>query len=299
MFLGMSKKTGLIDIHTAVLLFGLAGLFGKWLSLSPLFIVLGRVFFASLALALILLISRQGFAITPSKTYLILLFLGFILSVHWVSFFQSIQVSSVAIGLLSYSTFPVFTTFLEPLFFRERLVKINVLFSLLCLFGVLLIIPSFHIDNATFRGVLWGLLAGFTFSILTIFNRKLTQKLSPLSIAFFQDFFATIFLCPFLFLLKPSLSSRDILLLIILGTVCTAGSHTLFIKGMRHIKAQTASIISSLEPVYGILFAFLFLNEIPSLRTTAGGCVILVSQILIFIKIFSLDHSNKILMTRE
>jgi drug/metabolite transporter (DMT)-like permease len=299
MFLWMSKKTGLIDIHTAVLLFGLAGLFGKWLPLSPLFIVLGRVFFASLALALILLISRQGFAITPPKTYLILLFLGFMLSVHWVSFFQSIQVSSVAIGLLSYSTFPVFTTFLEPLFFRERLVKINVLFSLLCLFGVLLIIPSFHIDNATFRGVLWGLLAGFTFSILTIFNRKLTQKLSPLSIAFFQDFFATIFLCPFLFLLKPSLSSRDILLLIILGTVCTAGSHTLFIKGMRHIKAQTASIISSLEPVYGILFAFLFLNEIPSLRTTAGGCVILVSQILIFIKIFSLDHSNRMSVTGE
>jgi len=281
-----------MDIHTAVLLFGLAGLFGKWLPLSPLFIVLGRVFFASLVLALILIISRQGFSITPRRIYLILLFLGFILSVHWMSFFQSIQLSSVAIGLLSYSTFPVFTTFLEPLFFKERLVKTNVLFSLLCLFGVFLIIPSFYINNTTFRGVLWGLLSGFTFAILAIFNRKLTQKLSPLSIAFYQDFFSTIFLLPFLFVLRPAFSSRDILLLIILGTVCTAVSHTLFIKGMRYIKAQTASIISSLEPVYGILFAFLFLNEIPSLRTIAGGCIILMSQVLIFIKIFHLDHSN-------
>ena len=290
MFLWMSKKTGLLDIHTAVLLFGLAGLFGKWLTLSPIFIVLGRVFFASLALAFLLFITHQGFSITPRKIYLTLLFLGFILSIHWVSFFQSIQVSSVAIGLLSYSTFPVFTTFLEPLFFKERLVKINVLFSLLCLFGIFLIIPSFQLNNSTFRGVLWGLVAGFTFAILTIFNRKLTQKLSPLSIAFYQDLFATIFLLPFLFVLRPTLSSRDILLLIVLGTLCTAVSHTLFIKGMRYIKAQTASIVSALEPVYGILLALLFLNEMPSLRTIAGGCVILVSQVLIFIKVYHLDQ---------
>ncbi len=286
MFLGMSKKTGLMDIHAAVLLFGLAGLFGKWLPLSPFFIVLGRVFFASFGLALILIISRQGFSVAPRRIYLVLLFLGFILSVHWVTFFQSIKVSSVAIGLLSYSTFPVFTTLLEPLFLKERMIKINLLFSLLCLFGVFLIIPSFHIDNVIFKGVLWGLLAGFTFSVLTIINRKLTQNLSPLRIAFYQDFFATIFLLPFLFILRPSLQGRDILLLLILGTACTAVSHTLFIKGMKTIKAQTASIISSLEPVYGIVFAFLFLDEIPSLRTVAGGCIILLSQVLIIIKIF-------------
>jgi drug/metabolite transporter (DMT)-like permease len=289
MFLGMSKKTGLVDIHSAVLLFGLAGLFGKWLPLSPLVIVLGRVFFASLALALILFISRQGFAIANHTRVLNLVFLGFILAVHWLSFFQSIQVSSVAIGLLSYSTFPVFTTFLEPLFVKERLVRMNLFFSLLCLFGVFLIIPSFHISDTTFRGVLWGLLSGFSFAILAIFNRKLTQSLSPLRIAFYEDFFATIFLLPFLFMLRPSLSGREILLLIILGTVCTAGSHTLFIRGMRSIKAQTASIISSLEPVYGIFFAYLFLNEIPSIRTIVGGSIILLSQVLIIIKIFSLE----------
>jgi len=291
MFLKMSQKTGLFDIHAAVLLFGLAGLFGKWLPISPLLIVLGRVFFASLTLALILFLSRQGFAVNPYKIYLLLLFLGFILSVHWVSFFQSIQVSSVAVGLLSYSTFPVFTTFLEPIFFKERLVKTNVLFSFLCLFGVFLIIPNFTIDNTTFRGVLWGLLSGFTFAILAIFNRKLTQRLSPLTIAFYQDFFAMIFLFPFYFLLRPSLSNQSIVLLIILGTVCTAGSHTLFIKGLRRIKAQTASIISSLEPVYGILFASLFLHEIPSLRTVSGGILILLSQVLILIEFINIKHS--------
>jgi drug/metabolite transporter (DMT)-like permease len=299
MFLGMSKKTGLMDIHAAVLLFGLAGLFGKWLPLSPFVIVWGRVFFASVALALILFISRQDFSLTPHRIYLTLLCLGLILSVHWVSFFQSIQVSSVAIGLLSYSTFPVFTTFLEPLFFKERLIKMNLLFSLLCLFGVFLIIPSFHLDNSTFRGVLWGLSAGLTFAVLTIINRKLTQRISPLKIAFYQDFFATVFLLPFLFILRPALSGRDIFLLIILGTVCTAVSHTLFIKGMKFIKAQTASLISSLEPVYGIVFAFLFLSEIPTLRTIAGGCIILLSQALIIYKIFSTKGQTQVAMNRK
>jgi drug/metabolite transporter (DMT)-like permease len=75
--------------------------------------------------------------------------------------------------------------------------------------------------------------------------------------------------------MKPRLDNRDIILLLILGIFCTALSHSLFIKGMRHIKAQTAAIISSLEPVYGIIMALFILKEVPSLRTILGGIVIL------------------------
>lgn len=282
----MSKKRSLFEIHTAVVLFGLAGLFGKWLDLSPLTIVLGRVFFASIALALILLYLHQGFRIRPAQDLLILVFLGFVLAFHWVAFFHSIQISSVAIGLFSFSTFPVFTTFLEPLFFKERLIKANVVFSAICLFGVFLIVPRFSAQDTSFMGVVWGLLAGFTFAVLAVYNRKLTQIHSSLTLAFYQDFFATFFLLPFFFILRPVVAGKDILLLIILGTACTAASHSLFIKGMKHIKAQTASLINALEPVYGILFAFLFLHEIPSARTLIGGGIILASQVLIVIKIF-------------
>jgi len=282
----MSTKKSLLEIHAAVLLFGLAGLFGKWLDLTPLIIVLGRVFFASITLGVLLFYFHQRFRILPTKHYALLLFLGFILAIHWISFFQSIQISSVAIGLLAFSTFPVFTTFLEPLFFKERLIKINVLFSLICLFGVFLIVPRFSTQNASFLGVLWGLLSGFTFALLAVYNRNLTQKHTSLTLAFHQDFFATLFLLPFFFVLKPYVTGQDIFLLIVLGTVCTAVSHTLFIKGMKHIKAQTASLINALEPVYGIIFAFFLLHEIPSLRTLIGGSVILISQVLIVIKIF-------------
>ncbi len=281
------QPQSLLEIHLAVLLFGLAGLFGKWLVLSPFIIVLGRVFFASLILFLILWISKQSFMVRSGKNYCYLVFLGFILSIHWVTFFRSIQVSTVAVGLLSFSTYPVFTVFLEPLFFREKLSKINIVFSLFCLTGVFLIIPRFDLSDSTYVGVLWGLLSGLTFALLTIINRKLTLQFSSLIIAFYQDLFATLFLLPFFFIFPPLLNTRDILLLVALGVICTAGSHTLFIKGMKHIKAQTASMIHFLEPVYGIIFAFLLLHEIPGLRTIMGGTIILLGQI------FILRHSLK------
>lgn len=263
------------EIHVAVVLFGIAGLFGKWVALSPSIIVLGRVFFASIALALILLISKQTILFPKKSTYFLLMSLGLLLAVHWTVFFQSIQISTVAVGLLSYSSFPVFTAFLEPLFFKEKIQIKNLFYAGVCVLGIFLIIPKFDLNDAIFQGVLWGLAAGLTFSILTIFNRKLSQTYSSLVIAFYQDFFATLFLLPFFFILRPTLDLKNIILLCILGIFCTAGSHTLFIKGMKYIRAQTAAIISSLEPVYGIVIAFFFLHEIPSFRTVLGGMIIL------------------------
>ncbi len=281
--LGMNERRSLLEIHVAVLLFGLAGLFGKWLSLSPVIIVLGRVFFASITLILLLWLTGERLKIEPSKHYFFLFLLGLLLSVHWISFFQSIQVSTVAVGLLSFSCYPVLTAFLEPLFFKERLIKINIFYALLCIIGIFLIIPRFELENTVYRGVLWGIFSGVTFAVLTILNRKFSQRLSSLLIAFYQDFFATFLLLPLFFIIKPRLDSRDILLLFLLGVFCTAGAHSLFIKGMRYIKAQTASIINSLEPVYGIILAFLLLDEVPSLRIILGGAVVLAAALAVTI----------------
>lgn len=279
--LNMARKSSLLEIHAAVFLFGFAGLFGKWLTLSPIIIVLGRVFFASIALAIILWIFKIPLKVTSEVKSFLFPLLGFILAVHWISFFHSIQVSTVAVGLLSFSTYPVFTTFLEPLFFKERIIKFNLLISAVCLLGVFLIIPRFALSNSTFVGVIWGTFSGLTFAVLTVLNRKLTRDHPSLMVAFYQNFFATIFLFPFIFLIRPTLSAPEITLLLILGVVCTAVSHTFFIDGMKFVKAQTASLVHTLEPVYGIIFALLILSEIPSVRTVMGGVVILSGQVFI------------------
>ena len=281
----LAQRKSLLEIHLATILFGLAGLFGKWLTLSPLLIVLGRVLFASLALGAWLWWKRQNLRDILKTQAGLLVLLGGILAVHWGAFFQAIQVSSVAVGLLSYSCFPVFTVLLEPLFFRDKIDRKSLLASGICLSGVFLIVPRFDLADSVYRGVLWGLLSGLTFAVLTLFNRRLVQKYSSLAIAFFQDLSAAFLLLPSLMMMAPAgLAARDLGLLVVLGVFCTAISHTLFIRGMRQVPARSASIISSLEPVYGIVLAFVFLGESPSPRTLSGGVVIMAAVIFVTLR---------------
>jgi drug/metabolite transporter (DMT)-like permease len=269
------KNKSLMEIHIAVFLFGVAGLFGKILALPAMIIVLGRVVFSSIFLFIIMVYMKKGIKLDERKHYFYLAAMGIILAIHWSTFFMSIQVSTVAIGLLTFSTFPVFVTFLEPYFFKESIKISDVVIALITFLGVALVVPSFKLGNSMTQGVLWGLASGFTYAILSMLNRKYVKDYESFVIAFYEQLCAAIVLMPFLFFQKPVFQSRDILLLLLLGTIFTGISHSLFINGLKNIKTQTAGIISSLEPVYGIIFAAAVLSEIPSLREILGGIIIL------------------------
>ncbi|MBI5589249.1 MAG: DMT family transporter [Deltaproteobacteria bacterium] len=270
-----NKRTGLIQINLAVFLFGFAGLFGKFIHIHPAAITFGRTFFAGITLFIGLILTRTALSIQSFRDFLTLLLSGFVLAVHWFTFFQSIQVSSVAIGLLSFSSFPLFVTFMEPYFFGERLKVFDVIISVIVVMGLVLVIPAFDFSNHVTQGVFWGVLSGLTFAFLSLLNRMHVGRHQPLAIAFYQLVFATLFSLPAVFFSGASPTSRDILLLLVLGVMCTALAQLLFIGSLRHIKAQLASVIAGLEPVYGIVFAFLLLSEVPSLRTCIGGLLIL------------------------
>jgi len=272
-----SYRRSLLEIHVAVVFFGLAGLFGKLVAYPATIIVLGRVFFASIFLALALRYFGQSVRLARRADYGYLIFLGVLLAVHWIAFFQSIKVSTVAIGLLTFSTFPVFVTFLEPCCFKERLKTADVIVALVTFGGVALVVPKFEIADNMTRGVMWGVLGGFTFAVLSILNRKYVRSYSSLVIAFYQDLVAAIVLLPFLVLTPVDFQVKDFLLLLFLGIVCTGLSHSLFIQGLKNVKAQTASIIACLEPIYGILLAVFVVAEIPTWRVILGGMIILIA----------------------
>ncbi|MFC2145911.1 DMT family transporter [Acidobacteriota bacterium] len=278
------KNKNLLEIHIAVLFFGLAGLFGKLILLPALIIVLGRVIFAAIFLALLSLYLKQNIKLNQKKDYLYLFILGIILALHWWTFFQAIRVSTVAVGLLTYSTFPIFVTFLEPYFFKEKIKRSDIFLALITFLGVILVIPRFEIANNITQGAVWGIASGFTFAVLSILNREYVKKYSSLVIAFYQDSAAAIVLLPFLFLMEFTVTLKDILLLALLGIGFTAIAHTLFIKGLTNVKAQTASIIACLEPVYGIVIAIFLLGEVPGLRIISGGMLILSVTIYATIK---------------
>ncbi|WP_010239048.1 DMT family transporter [Clostridium arbusti] len=270
-----TTNKSLTQIHLAVFLFGLSGLFGKLLSLPSIIIVLGRVLFSSAFLLILMFYLKKEIKLKRQSHYFYLIIMGVILAIHWSTFFKSIQISTVAIGLLTFSTFPVFVTFIEPYFFKEKIKLSDIVIAIITFSGVVLVIPKFELGNNLTEGALWGVVSGFTYAVLSMLNRKYVKEYSSSVIAFYEQFVATIVLIPFFFFEKPVFAPKDIFLLVLLGVVFTGVSYLLFINSLKNIKTQTAGIISSLEPVYGIIFATFLLKEIPTLREVLGGIVIL------------------------
>lgn len=268
-------KAALLQVHASVFLFGLSGLFGKFLDLPATVIVLGRTGFATLALGLVLGLGGQTLRPRSAQDLLGMALLGGLLAFHWVSFFHSIQLATVAIGLLTFSSFPVFVTLLEPLLFKTPWRWRDGAIAALVVLGVALVIPEYRPGSATTLGAIWGLLSGLSFALLQLLNKGYRQRYSALAIAFYQDFFACLSLLAIAPLTSLALSTREVGLLLVLGVLCTAVAHTLFIESLAVLRTQTASIISALEPVYGILLAALVLGEVPSFRTLVGGGLII------------------------
>jgi drug/metabolite transporter (DMT)-like permease len=276
-----SHKQALIQVHAAVFLFGLSGLFGKFLALPAPMIVLGRTGFASLSLGVWLASQQKPFRPSHRLDLLGFVLLGGLLAFHWVSFFLSIQLSTVAIGLLTFSSFPVFVTLLEPICFRTRWRWQDATVAALVVVGVTLVIQEYRLEAEMTVGAIWGLLSGLSFALLQLLNKGYRQRYSAIAIAFYQDLFAFISLLWVTPWVAVALSVRDWGLLIGLGVLCTAVAHTLFIESLAVLHTQTASIISALEPVYGIGLAVLLLREIPNLQTLLGGLLIISTTILV------------------
>lgn len=287
-------QRGILTVNLAVVLFGMAGVLGALSALPSPLIVLARVAIAGPALAVVVRI--RGVSVRPKRRrdLLILVGQGVLLAVHWTTFFQSINVSSVAIGLLSFSSFPLFTAALEPLLLRQRPSLVQIGAALLVLPGIYLLVPTFTLQDSATVGVLWGLAAGATFALLSVTNRGLTRSYASLAISLYQDGVAALVLLPVLLFIHPAapLTAKQLVALVALGLACTALAHTLFIAGLRTVTAQLASLIASLEPVWGILFALLLLGQIPSGRTLLGGAVIVAATMLPALADLALNHKG-------
>jgi len=272
----ITHTSALAALHVAVILFGFAGLFGKWLALPPATIVFGRTFVASIALAALLRLLREP----RGRFQWRLMANGAVLALHWLAFFQSIQLSSVAIGLLGYASFPLFVLTLETALLRRPMHAGEWATAALVTMGLLLVVPELKFENKVVQGLLWALLSGFTFALLAVGNRALVARHSAGEIALWQNSGAALCLLPVVVFERSLPAARDVALLLLLGVVCTALAHTLFIRSMRALSAHSASVVAALEPVYGIALAFMLLHEAPEPRTLAGAVLIVAAAIL-------------------
>lgn len=271
-----AETTGSIAIlHLSVMLFGLSAVLGQFVTAPAVVIAGGRVVFSSAALLLFSLAARSRLRLCCKKDYGIALVTGVILAVHWTTFFQSIQSASVAIGTITFSAFPLFLTFLEPLVFRERLRVRSVVTALVLLLGVGITIPSLSLQNETTVGIVWGLISALSYAVMSLSNRYLSARYEARTICLYEQGTAAVVLLPALFLVQAQWTARNIAGIAVIGLVCTAVAHSLYVAAQKKVTAQTAGVISGMETVYGILFALLFLGEVPGVRELLGGAVIL------------------------
>lgn len=269
----------MVQLHISIFLFGLVGLFGKFFTIPAPTIVFGRTVLAS-GVLLLALMYRDGRKSTDQITNALgLIPSGALLALHWFTFFYSIQISSVATGLLAVATFPIFVALLEPLSSRRRPQAFDLASAAVVFAGLTLVVPEYDFRNRFFQGLLWGLFSAFSFTLLTLFNQRFVQKSDALVVGLFQNFWAAVCLIPWALPIL-SLDSSGWALMIFLGVFCTALAHTLFISALTEIRPQLASMAAGLEPVYGIALAALILGEFPGVRELAGGALIVGAVIV-------------------
>lgn len=270
-----NNKKSILFLHVAVMLFGFSGVLAQYVQVPAVLVAMGRVIYSSLLLLAISLVKKDKLTLESKKDYALIIGTGVIMAIHWSSFFQAIQVSSVAIGTITFSTFPLFLTFMEPVVFKEKLRARSVISAVILLAGVYITVPEFSVENQVTVGILWGMLCSFTYAIMTLGNRYFSKKYTGRIICLYEQGTAAIVLLPALWLVKVEWRPVDIAGVAAIGFVCTAIAYSLYVSAQKGVRAQTAGIISGMETVYGIIFAFVFLREVPTVRELIGGAVIL------------------------
>lgn len=275
----MNRRSALFALHLGAVLFGLSGIFGKLALAAPIVIVFGRALFAVAALGVF---SRTGANNQrPSRMRLLALAgAGLLLGGHWWSFFIAVKVAGVAVATLGFASFPAFTVLLEGLLFKEKIRRSEfAVIALVCL-GLILVTPHFDFGSEATVGLGWAILSGLLFALVSVSNRATTRGLNPAQAALWQN--VSILLCslPFAWSLLPDVRALDWLWIGLLGLLCTALAHSLFVASLRVLNARSASVVFALEPVYGIAFAWWIFNEQPGLRMLAGGALILLATVI-------------------
>ncbi len=271
----MNTRKALWAIHLGALLFGLSGIFGKLADNLPEMIVGGRAIFAVLALALFAqLIGKVPLRLPGLRQLALLALGGLLLGGHWWTFFEAVNISGVAIATLGFASFPAFTVLLEGLLFRERTRPAEfAMVGLVCL-GLVLVTPDFDLASQATSGLLWAVLSGLLFALLSLLNRASTRGIDPVQAALLQNLSVLLVFLPFAWPALPQSSLSSWLWMAMLGIFCTGLAHSLFVASLRVLKARTTAVIFALEPVYGIAFAWLLFSEVPTLRMLAGGLLI-------------------------
>ena len=274
-----SQQQSLLFLHCSVLLFGGTALFSKLIGLPALDITVYRTGVAAIVLLILLSLQKRKITLENTKDYGIAILLGVVVGIHWVTYFAGMQMAGVTVGIIAFFTYPVITVFLEPLLTRSKIKKTpqikDVLIATIVLFGIFLLIPEVTFGNQVTLGIATGGLSAFFFALRNILHKNYFSHYSGPHTMLYQTLVAFLMLVVFIEVPPLQVTNTEWLLILLVGIIFTAMPHALFASSLRHLSATTVSLISCLQPLYGGVLAFIFLNERVSILTIIGGILVM------------------------
>ncbi|WP_421942898.1 DMT family transporter [Pedobacter sp.] len=280
-----ANKKNLLILHATVFIWGFTGVLGKVISIDAVPMVWYRVLIATSTLFAWFLITKKSIKITK-KQFIQFFLTGGIVAIHWIFFFHAIKVSTVSVTLVCLSSFTLFTAILEPLIKKQPIYGGDILVGLLIIAGIYMI---FKFESQYTLGIIFGLLAAVASSLFSTINSTFVQKSEPSIIGFYELvgglFWITLYrLYDGSLLNMPfNLSSKDWFYLAILGTFCTSVAYVAGVSVMRTLSAFRVALVTNLEPVYGIILAYIFFQNKEQMSTGFYfGAVIILASVFLY-----------------
>ncbi len=287
-----SFKRDLIAINVSTLILGIAGLFAKWISLPAYVIIFGRSCVASVFLISLCLLLKKIRLKQSLKVKSRLLLSGFFMMLHWIFFYQAIQVSSVSIGVISTFTYPLITSLLEP-FWIKKPFSIKLVFKTIIILLGLYILLDFNSSTINvFQGIAWGVLCAFTFTLRNLISRPLLQSMPAIWVMTCNVVVSALLLAPFCITAISSISYSNLILISIAGILVSGIGHSLFLQSMQSLSASLSSIFATLQLPCAVLASWAFLAEPISPSIIIGGSLILGVVLLEQIQILYIQNSQ-------
>lgn len=273
-----------LHLHLIVFIWGFTAVLGALISIGAIELVWYRMGLASVAIFVYLRIKKIPLKTTP-KALAVMLGAGVLIALHWLTFFGAIKMANVSITLAMMSTGAFFTSILEPLFYRRKVIGYEIIFGILVILGLYLI---FNVETRYTAGILVALLSALLAAFFTLINGKLVKNHNAVKISFFEMLSGAGSITVFLALTSRfdsgffSLQASDWWYLGILALVCTAYAFIASVTVMRNLSPYTVMLTTNLEPVYGIILAFLILGDSERMSTDFyfGAILILITVIL-------------------
>lgn len=273
-----------LQLHFIVFIWGFTAVLGKLISLEALPLVWTRILIAVICVFVFLIFSKKSLQI-PIKTMTQFIVYGFVIALHWLTFFHAIKISNISITLACISTGAFFTSLLEPIFYKRKIIWYEVLLGLLVVAGLLLI---FSFETKYISGIIVGLTSSALSATFSIMNGKLANKHDSLIISFYELLGGLLVLTVFLIALGQfnanvfHFESYDWLWLLILGGVCTAYPFIGTINIMKHLSPYTVMLSINLEPIYGTLLAVVLFTEQEKMTPAFYiGAIIILSTVVL------------------